>query len=506
MVLICRWNRKASDRGVFQYQQIALVQSSQCTRRRSLFDRCGQVLGNCRGPVAGLLCALAFLAGLSSQARSADNGPGPVASPAQSAATSTPGANPNASKGNTAASAADTPDAISGNPAAAIPVPGTGLMGRLLGLDPAWGVNLGGVWVGDTDYLFTGGVKPRSWSFNSMLLLNLNLDGEKLLGLPGSSITAAMLQFNGEAANNKAGAVTGYDSLPGLKPLVRTELYRLDWRQNFFKDKLIVVVGKSVPTSDFNNVSRPLVTREAFQTIPAVTGLSYTPIFINPTLLGVAPGYYDSAYGILVNIAPTSNFYFSYGIYDGALATGVQTGLDAAPVFNGHYFTIGEAGYGWLLGRDELPGKFAVGGWAQTGKLYGPGVTQEGSQGLYTLGSQRIWYRDPGVDNSGVSCFYQFGFNDSNTLIANRYFGLGLTAFGLVPNRPVDSIGGGLAWSWLNRRYGFRSNEAILQTYYQLHLIGPTFFQPAISYMPNPGANPQVPGAVAMTAQLTILF
>ncbi|MGA8567615.1 MAG: carbohydrate porin [Candidatus Binataceae bacterium] len=170
------------------------------------------------------------------------------------------------------------------------------------------------------------------------------------------------------------------------------------------------------------------------------------------------------------------------------MASGVQTGLESAPVFNGHYFTIGEAGYVWLLGQGELPGKFAVGGWAQTGTLQGcsagptcarPGVTQNGSQ---------------------------FGFNDSNTMIADRYFGLGLTAFGLVPQRPVDSMGAGLAWSWLNRLYGFRSNEAILQAYYQAHLIGTSFFEPAISYIPNPGASPQIQGAIAMTAQLTILF
>ena len=45
-----------------------------------------------------------------------------------------------------------------------------------------------------------------------------------------------------------------------------------------------------------------------------------------------------------------------------------------------------------------------------------------------------------------------------------------------------------------NRLYGFRSNEAILQAYYQAHLIGTSFFEPAISYIPNPGASPEIPG------------
>jgi porin len=91
-------------------------------------------------------------------------------------------------------------------------------------------------------------------------------------------------------------------------------------------------------------------------------------------------------------------------------------------------------------------------------------------------------------------------------MIANRYFGLGFTGFGLVPDRSVDSMGVGLAWSWLNRRYGFRSNEAMLQAYYQAHLIGTSFLEPVISYIPNPGDSRRIQAAVAMTAQLTILF
>ena len=180
-------------------------------------------------------------------------------------------------------------------------------------------------------------MKPRSWSFNSLLILNLNLDIKKLIDLPGSSVDVSMLQFNGENASLKAGLVLGYDGLPGPKPLVRTQLYQLWWRQSLFADKLVIRVGKTVPTYDFNNVSRPIAVSDDSLTIPSVTGLIYTPICKNPTLIGAAPGYYNSAYGITANIAPTLNSYFTYAIYDGALATGDQTGLDASPVFSGHY-------------------------------------------------------------------------------------------------------------------------------------------------------------------------
>lgn len=453
---------------------------------------------------AAMLCAISFLSSLPRDASGADPLPQPVSSSSPAAAGTAASSMPSSSI--TKALSSDNVQPISANPGASDIIPGTGLLGHLIGLDNIPGVRVGGLWIGNADYLFTGGVKPRTWSFNSVLLLNLNVDAEKLLGIPGGSLDAELLQFNGEDANGKAGVVTAYDGLSGPKPFVRTQLYELWWRQSLFADKLVIRVGKTVPTYDFNNVSRAVPTADTSLQIPAVTGLIYTPIFKNPTLIGASPGYYNSAYGITASFAPTRNFYLTYAFYDGALARGVQTGLREDPVFDGHYFTIGEAGYAWTLGQHKLIGVLGAGGWAQTGELYAPGAKQNGAAGFYTFGSQRLWRRHPGIDNSGISGFFQFGINDSRTMIANEYFGAGFTGFGLIPHRPVDSIGTGLAWSWLNRSYGFRSNETILQAYYQMHLIGTSFFQPVLSYIPNPGESRRTQGAVAMTTQLTVLF
>jgi porin len=448
---------------------------------------------------AEMLCAIAWLLALPRAAA----GAGPVAqavSSASPAAASTP-ASPIAK-----ALPSDNIQPISANPGASNMIPGTGMLGHLIALDELPGIRVGGLWIGNADYLFTGGVQPRTWSFNSLLFLNLNIDLDKLAGIPGASMDAELMQFNGEDSNGKAGVITAYDGLSGPKPFVRTELYELWWRQSLFAEKLVIRVGKTTPTNDFNNVTRAVPTADTSLKVPAVSGLIYTPVFKNPTMIGVSPGYYNTAYGITANFAPTKNFYLTYAFYDGALGRGIQTGLREGPVFDGHYFTIGEAGYAWTLGPHKLIGIIAAGGWAQTGELYGPGVSQNGSEGFYSFGSQRLWRRHEGVDNSGISGFLQFGINDSRTMIANEYFGAGFTGFGLIPDRPVDSIGTGLAWSWLNRRYGFRSNEAILQTYYQMHLIGTSFLEPVISYIPNPGESRGTQGAVAMTAQLTVLF
>jgi porin len=400
-----------------------------------------------------------------------------------------------------------TPSGISGNLAAVNIVAGSGLLGRALGFGPESGVRIGGVWVGNANLVIAGGEKPWQRSFNSLLVADLNLDFARLAGIQGGQFGVQFLQFNGQPTNREAGVVTGFNGLTGPPPLVRSELYQLWWRQSFFDEKLVVRAGKSVPTYDFNNIARAVETREKTLWIPSVTSLIYTPAFVNTTMLGVLPGYYNSAYGITTTLAPSESLYLSYGAYDGNGARD-QTGLRTTPQFNGYYFQIAEAGYSWLLGSGTMPGGAAVGAWDQTGKLTGPtaGIVQTGTHGIYTFGSQRLWNRHPGVDSSGVSGFFQFGINDSRTLIAHRYFGLGLTGFGLIPGRPADTIGGGLAWSWLTRSFGFRSNETILAVYYQAKILDGLFLQPVLSYIPNPGATPKHDPAAALTVQTTVLF
>lgn len=395
---------------------------------------------------------------------------------------------------------------ISSNPGAVNVLTGTGLIGRLIGFGPDSGVRLGGMWLGDANYLFAGGNDGRTWSFNSLLMIELSLDMEKLFKIPGGEFGIEFLQFNGQPTNDQAGAVIGYNSLPGPAPLNRTELFELWWRQRLFDDKLTLRIGKVAPTNDFNNVLRPLPVPEASFAIPSVSGLIYKPVFVNPTVLTAMPGYYNSAYGITATFAPTKELYVSAGVYDGNLARGEQTGLNTSPQFNGHYFTIGEVGGGWRLGPDRLPGAIGIGGWAQTGTLSAGGVQEDGAHGVYVFGSQRLWARHPGVDNSGTSAFAQIGWNDSQTMLADGYVGGGVTAFGLVPRRPKDSMGAGAGVSWLNERLGFRAHEVLLSAYYQAHLIGDIYLEPVITYIPNPGQSRTLSPATAVTTRLLILF
>lgn len=403
------------------------------------------------------------------------------------------------------------PTSISANPGATNVLTGTATLQnyieKKLGIQNNHGIRIGGTWVGDANDLFSGGIDhAQKWTFNSLFLLGLSVETEKLIGWQGGLFDAEFLQFNGDETNEQAGTVQGYNSLPGAQPLDRSELYKLWYRQEFFNKKLFVRVGKSVTSLDFGNLIKPIPLNDEKIEIPAVSGLIYTPVFVNASMLGVMPGYYNSAYGITVNYAPVKRWYVSYGAYDGNLATGQQTGL-SGPHFNGSYFHIAETGLGWLLGKNKLPGDIGVGVWHQTGLIESsPTLTENGASGYYIFGTQRLWYKDPSCNNSGISGFYQYGKNNSNVLNMTQYVGGGLTAFGLIPKRENDSFGAGTAFSWLNQNTFTRSTELMFQTYYQAQIIPNVYLQPVLSYIPTPGASPDLKAAWTGTLRTIILF
>lgn len=402
-------------------------------------------------------------------------------------------------------------NSISSNPAAVNARAGSGdaqkFIEQKLGITNNHGIYIDGAWIADINDLFSGGIPHADrWTNNSLFILGLTIDTNQLMCWRGGLFGAQLLQFNGQSTNAEAGTVQGYNSLPGPRPLNRTELYQLWFRQDLYNEKVFIRIGKVVPTFDFNNVIRPVPIGQSRVMIPAVTGLIYTPIFVNTSMLGVLPGYYNSAYGITLNLLPTANWYISFGTYDGNLAQGIQTGL-TGPNINGNYFDIAETGITWLLGKYQLPGIFAFGAWHQTGLIVGsPILSERGASGYYLFGSQRLWYRDPGIDNSGVSAFFQYGGNNSSVLPMLQYAGGGLTAFGLIPCRPDDSVGIGAAFSWLNQKSFHQKTELIIQSYYQAQIIKDIFFEPVLSYIPRPATTPNHHSSWAATARIIVLF
>lgn len=400
---------------------------------------------------------------------------------------------------------------IASNPAAVNLLTGTGdlqaFLEKELGIHNNHGIRIGGTFTGDANQLFSGGIPNADRStLNGLFQLGLSADTEKLIGWQGGLFDVEILQFNGQNTNTEAGTVQGYNGLPGSPPLNRFEVYKLWFRQQLFDKTFFIRIGKTVPSLDFDNVVKPVPLNDDHLIIPAVSGLIFTPLYVNATMLGIMPGYYNSAYGLTLNFVPSRKWSLSYGVYDGNLARGKQTGL-TGPTFNGAYFHIAEGNFNWVLGSHKLPGDIGLGLWHQTGLIQtSPSLTEHGASGIYLFGTQRLWYRNRSVDNAGISGYYQYGNTNSGVLNMKQYVGAGLTAFGLIRSRENDSMGLGGALSWLNQKSFHRRTELMTQAYYQAQMIPNVYLEPALTYIPTPSASPNLSAAWAATLRTIILF
>lgn len=411
----------------------------------------------------------------------------------------------------------------------------SGLLQQALGLSPDLPVKVGGIVDFGGNWLASGGLKPKSVTGDFVLGLGVDIDMARLINSPGAEFYAGFLEYQGGMSNQQAGSVQLYDNLGVQTEFSRQELYELWWRQKLFGDKLIIKIGKINATGEFNQVLISAPIPQANLGEWTISDLLYAPSGLNPTLFGRLPSYPNPAWGAIISVLPSNAFYASYGIFDGNGARGVQTGIRVWPDFNAYKFQIGEVGYAWRLADEGKPGRFGAGVWGQTGTLstgnlsFEHGVvngvvTEKGATGFYAFASQRLWYLNPGADPRGLVGFLQFGYTNSQATSVTRYVGGGLTALGLVPGRPGDSAGVGLAWSTLNpgayagsiffpdvpanyTATTLRQSELMLQTNYQLNLIsGKLAVQAAYTAIPTPGYRPNIPWANIFTLRLVVVL
>ncbi len=415
------------------------------------------------------------------------------------------------------------------NPQAAYSFLGNGYLGRALGLDRNSALQLGGFLIPEFDWLVSGGVEPDSAYGSLALGLHAKVDLHKALGIPGATWGVEFLESTGGDNNQAAGTVQMYTNLDGPEPRNRQEMMQLWWHQRLLDDKLLVQVGKMNGSGIFNTVLNPVIVDTPWMQDSTISNLFMIPIGLNPTLFARLPAYYNTAYGAVVHLVPTADFYTSFGIFDGNGAAGVQTGMEWLPTFNEYLFNIAEVGYSWRLGAEGKPGRMGLGGWWQTGDLYTPALTTEdGAEGYYLFANQRLWFKNPGINNAGLIGYLQFGHTGSQTAIVNTYLGGGLTAIGMIPSRHDDTLSLGLAYSELNDTPGagvffypdvpsssadLGESELMLQAAYQTNFV---FGTPAnywtlssvlaYSYIPDPGQRPDLPAAHVLSWRLIALF
>jgi porin len=394
----------------------------------------------------------------------------------------------------------------SGNPAATDLQVGNGQLGDWLGVNEN-GFRLGGLSIFDVNAQPTGGDEPGSWTTDSLTILDMSLDMEEWMNCEGGRLGVEFLYYSGGDTNGDSGSVMGYNSLDAGAPRTRFEIYTLWYRQYLFDEMVSVRVGKLVPTYDFNNVVRSIPFSEDAYNIPAVSSAILTPLYLSPTQLGVMPGYYNSATGMVAVLNPKDHLYAQYGIYDGNLAAGRQTGLEG-PHFNGYCLQIAECGGDWTVGQQEKPGAFGAGYWKQTGLLSAPSGNVHGAEGVYLFSSQRLYFERPGESNNGLTAWLQLAATNSDFISTHRYVGSGLSYFGPIRYRDNDSAGFAFAYGEMNDdpAADLGPQEAIYTWYYQYQVCQSCNLQPNLTYISTPASSPGLSDVFALTFRAIVVF
>lgn len=418
----------------------------------------------------------------------------------------------------------------SGNPAASETAPGTGELGRLLGLPADGALRLSGVWVGTGTGQWSGGVSNLSPSkpveaFNGaqQLLVEASLDLGQAIGLDNTWVWVQGLQVNATPdAGVASGSVQGSNSLVAAPPFDRTELFEFAIRKDIFDGRLRLIAGKQSASTSFANINRTDVTRDPRYEVASLTSLAFTPIYSIPSLLGRLPGYTDSALGFQATLLPgwlEDRSYLSAGVFDGRGGLGdasVQTGL-ISPSMSGPLFSIVEVGSGWVVGEKRKPGSFSMGAWSQGGESLRCNeddpqqcLSELGAWGVYLLMDQRLSNFRPDQDSSGINAFVSTSWTPSNTNLMTASITGGLTFIGPWEARPNDSLGVGLSWASINNQEflskRFNSSELMLQGYAQIALADALFLQPTITVLPRVGLRGAEDDSLSGLLQLTLLF
>lgn len=381
------------------------------------------------------------------------------------------------------------------------------------------GVTYGLNYVGEVQGNLSGGVARRT-VYVGRLEGYVDLDFEKIGGWKGLTLHANAYQIHGD------GLSTNY--LKNLMPVSyieahpTTRLFELWLEQRLLDDMLSVRFGQLAADSEF------LTSSYATQFINGTFGW---PAFNAANLPSGGATYPLATPGVRVQVNPTKQVSLLAGVFNGDPAGPCASSDD--PQECNRYgtnfrvsdpaFVIGEAQYRYNQekGPGALAGTIKVGAWHHFGKFddqrfdvagialadganAGPAVRHRGNTGIYGVIDQQIWRPESGEPNKGVGFFLRGAGSPSDRNVIDLYFDGGLVFAGMVPGRPDDSFGFGLAYARIsNAARDFdaddiaingtlapvRDYEAAFEANYAAQIVAGWMVDLDFQYIWHPGGN-----------------
>jgi porin len=408
-------------------------------------------------------------------------------------------------------------------------------MATLGGLRPVLaqgGIALSATYIGEVLGNPSGGVK-QSAHYDGLLDVHLDANMEKMIGWKGLCFHANMFQIHGTSITGEN--LLSIASASNIEAFPSTRLDEMWFEQSLFHDKLAVRFGLLAADTEF------MFADSAGAFIDSTFG--WTTLSSDNLPFG-GPIYPFASPGVLVTVTPNDRLKLMTAVYDdnpigdcaedldpGQCNTdGLDFSLDDPPLL------LAEADYSYNQ-KGARPGIIKFGGWFDFGKfddqrldvhhglqaITGLAPLQhDGTYGIYGIIDQVI-YKVPGDDGRNVSVFGRVIGSPSDRNQIDSYFDTGIVFTGMLPRRPNDVFGVGMAFTGISddasdfdRESGLsviRNHEVLLEISYTAQIVPGWTLQPDFQYIWNPGGNvPDETGtgaikdAVVVGARTTIGF
>ena len=303
------------------------------------------------------------------------------------------------------------------------------------------GVDFNFTYTNEYAYAAHGGDNHSS-AYADQILVDTQLNLEKLVGLKGASVRLSLNNRNGENLNAEAGLGTllneqeiyGYGSV--------TRIAQFYYQQSLLDDKLWFKIGR-LPMSG-----------EVFP---------FSCKFQNLTFCGTVPGYITpkwytwpvSQWGGVVNAKVGDDAYVQAAVYQvNPSFTKNSQGMNfGSPHGTTGLLAVGEAG--WSPSQLALPGTYRLGIWKNTGDftdMYrdstgqpigltaGEPGEEHSAHGYYLMAQQQV-YKSSEVSGRGLTVFANFIQSDRDVSYVERVWQAGFFYSAPFASRPQDEIG-----------------------------------------------------------------
>jgi porin len=386
------------------------------------------------------------------------------------------------------------------------------------------GVDFLVTYVNELAYNTQGGDRHKG-TYADQIMLDGNLDLQKLLGWQGAQLHMTFTNRNGENLNTEAGLNTvlnpqeiyGYGSV--------TRIAQFYYQQSLFDGKATLKLGRLPMSGDV---------------------FPFSCKFENLTFCGTVPGYITpnwytwpvSQWGGVFNVNISDEVSLQAAIYQvNPRFTENAQGLNfGSPKGTTGYLGVLEAG--WTPKVNAMPGSYRLGLWHNTGEfddvyrdsagqpigLTGATAEQGNSaSGYYLMGQQQV-FQDSNVSARKLSLFANFIQSDRDVSYVERSWQAGLFLSSPFASRPDDEVGlavGGLMVNEHSRDRIRQSNSLLpvgatgqpiphteypAELYYGIAVTPAITVRPNVQYIKSPGGVSGATDVVVLGVKTVVSF